>query len=639
MNKKILILFFLISAMSFGQRKSIADRYFKEYAYKKAVELYKSIYNKGDDSYLVISRLGDSYYYNSKFLKAEEWYEKLYDVYSDVIEPEHVFKYSQTLKSNGKVKESDDLLIKLNAIVGNDSRLRKLESNRNYFTEYTNKKKIFVNVNNLSVNTKYSDFGGFIFGEEFYYASTKPIDLNGNKIYKWNNQPHLNIYKAKQFFNIEKKYLEVKEEEVVKDIGSLYHDSNPVITSDGTTIYFTRTSSEKNKLKGGENKEANLKIYRGVKKEGKWTDIHPLPFNNDDYSIGHPALSTDEKTLFFVSNMPNGYGATDIYRVDILEGNNFSEPQNLGSDINTEGREMFPFIDEDNTLYFSSDGHLGLGALDVFKSKKKSNKFTKPTNLGVPINSPYDDFSFLINNKKNNGFFSSNRKGGEGDDDIYSFIVYSCKEDITGVISEKDTDKPIFNAIVKLIDKKGKVISEVKTNEGGSYSFEMIDCEKEFTVVASKEDYKNLKKVIKTASVDKVDMTADLQLESLIVKNEIIINPIYFAFDKFNVEDAAAYELEHIVSVMQNHPTMVIKIESHTDSRGEQSYNKLLSDKRAKSTKDYILSRGIAESRIESAIGYGEEQLLNDCDDKNQTKCSKEEHQKNRRSYFYIVKR
>ncbi|WP_422090127.1 OmpA family protein [Tenacibaculum ovolyticum] len=639
MNKKITLLFLFVIAVSFGQRKAIADKYYNEYSYKKSAELYEKIFNKGDDSYEVLSRLGDSYYYNSDFIASEKWYKELSKKHEDIINPEYIFKYAQSLKSNGKIEESDKWILKLKNKNKYNNSVKSLQNNLNYFTEYTKKKKVFVNINNLSINTKYSDFGGFVFNDDFYFASTKPDGANDKRLYRWNNQPHLNIYKAKEVFKTEEKVLDVEDQVKVVSVSSKYHESNAIITSNGNTMYFTRTNFDGKKLKGGDDEVAHLKIYKTEKVGEVWGEAIELPFNNDNYSVGHPALSIDEKVLYFVSDMPNGFGLTDVYKVNILDNNTFSTPENLGENINTEGREMFPFIDSKETLYFASDGHLGLGALDVFEAKKEGDTYTKPVNLGAPINGAYDDFSFIINNKRNNGFFSSNRKKGKGDDDIYSFIVYSCKEDVSGVVYEAKTNKPLNDVTVKLISEEGEVVAEKVTNKDGSYSFELVDCEKNFTVTASKIDYKKDQKTAKTLDVNKQLITQNLQLEPLIVENQIVINPIYFDFDKDNIRNDAAKELGHIITVMQNHPKMIIKIESHTDSRGKKEYNRLLSDRRAKSTKKYIVSKGILSSRIQSAIGYGEGQLLNDCDDDKSNKCSKEEHQKNRRSYFYILKK
>ena len=638
MKKIILFVFLITSVVSFGQRKYAADRYFKEFAYKKSAELYEVLYEKGDTSQLVISRLADSYYYNADFVKAEVWYEKLMQRFEKEETTKHYFRYAQVLKSNGKVEESDNWLLKIKEVKANDSRAIALDENEDYFVEYTNREKIYFNVHNVATNTKYSDFGGFIYDNKLYYASTKPLGLKKeDKLYEWNNQPFLNIYSSELKEIGDDKVLDISEAERLKDLTTNYHESNIVITNDGKTMYFTRDNFDGEELKGDEQRVTHLKIYKARKKYNKWVDVKELPFNTDNYSYGHPALSADEKTLYFVSDMANGFGETDIYKVAILEDDKYGEPINLGNKINTEGREMFPFVGTDNTLYFASDGHLGLGALDIFESKIKNEGYTNPINLGSPVNGPLDDFSFVINKERSKGFFSSNRKGGKGDDDIYSFLIFNCKEDIEGIVTNSRTGKPMLNVEVRLIDSEGNPVSKQITKEDGSYMFTKIDCENNFTVVASKEDFKDAQKEVKTIDVNNKLISVNLTLESLIIENQIVINPIYFDFDLSNIREDAEYELEHIVSVMKNHPKMVIKIESHTDSRGTKEYNKRLSSNRAISTRDYIISRGIASNRIKSALGFGESQLLNKCDDANQNKCSKEEHQKNRRSYFYIL--
>lgn len=639
MKRVLFICFLLISVLCNSQRKYAADRYFKELAYKKSAELYKVLYDKGDDSQLVISRLGDSYYYNTAPKEAEKWYKLLMDKYVDQVPTEYLFRYAQVLKSNGKIKESDLWLEKLKKVDGKDSRALELDNNRNYFVEYSNRKKTFVNVKNLSINTKYSDFGGFIHGDKLYYASTKPEGTKEEKkLYKWNNQPFLNIYKADEEIGDVEQGLEVSNPTRFSAVNSEYHESNAVISKDGKTLYFTRDNYDGDELKGDENRVTHLKIYKAEKVGDEWKNFKELPFNSDEFSCGHPALSSDGKTLYFVSDMPGGYGTTDIYSVSISENGDYGKPVNLGKTINTKSREMFPYVDEENTMYFASDGHLGLGALDIFESKISGSNFTKPVNLGSPVNSALDDFSFVISEDKSYGYFSSNRKGGKGDDDIYSFVIYRCKEDISGVVTDSKTGNPIGGAMVRLIDEKGQSINQQVTKNDGRYIFKDIACENNYTVAASKDDYRNDKKDTVTEDIDKKTIQADLTLESLIVEDQIIIKPIYFDFDLYNIREDAEYELEHIVTVMKNHPDMVIRIESHTDSRGTKEYNRTLSTNRAKSTRDYIISRGIAANRVESAIGYGEDRLLNDCDDANQKRCSEEEHQKNRRSYFYIVK-
>ncbi len=644
MKRVLFIYLFIVSISGYSQRRYAADRYFKEFAYKKAAELYKILYDKGDDSQLVISRLGDSHYYNTESLEAERWYKLLMERYENEVHPEYMFRYAQVLKSNGKVKESDLWLEKLKQTKQEDSRALALKDNRDYFAEYSNKKKTFVNVNNLSINTKYSDFGGFIYDSKLYYASTKPEGTKyDKKIYRWNNQPFLNIYTAEEQFNETNGNLILDNIMKFSDINTRYHESNAVLTNDGKNVYFTRDNYDGKQLGGNKNQIVHLKLYKAILKDnGRWEDIQELPFNNELYSCGHPALSSDGRTLYFVSDMPGGFGSTDIYQVFINVDGSYGNPVNLGNRINTEGREMFPYVDKENTMYFSSDGHLGLGALDIFESKVKERNFTKPVNLGTPVNSPLDDFSFVISDDKSHGYFSSNRAGGKGDDDIYSFMIYRCKGDIAGIITDSTTGIPISNVVVRLVDANGVSVNQQITGTDGCYVFKDIQCESNFTIAASENDYKNVQKKIITGDIEEKTITIDLFLESLTVETpkkepQIVINPVYFDFDLYNIRKDAEYELKHIVSVMKNHPGIVLGIESHTDSRGAKTYNRTLSANRAKSTKDYLISHGIAPNRITRAIGYGEDYLLNDCDDANQKRCTEEQHQKNRRSYFYII--
>ncbi len=633
--KRIILLFFLLfNIVLQGQRKYAADRYFKEFAYKKSAALYKRLYDKGDTSYLVLSRLGDSYYYTASYEKAEEVYEELTTIYKGTITSEHLFKYAQVLKINGKVKDSDTWLLKLKEVNSNDSRVLDLVSNKDYFITYTNMPKTYVHIHNISVNSKYSDFSGFLRENDFYFWSTRPNGKN-DELYSWNNQPYLNIYKSKQMSTDEAEAVDVDDTEKVVSINSKYHDSNLVITKDGETAYFTR-ANHRNGMSGVDKQgTAHLKLLKAKKSQDGWGDIKEVPFNNKSYSVGHPALSADEKTLFFVSDKPGGYGGTDLYKVSIEENGSFGKPENLGPRINTEGREMFPFLINEK-LFFASDGHIGLGALDIFESKLEGEEYGDPVNLGSPVNSSLDDFGFILNKEGTAGYFSSNRKGGKGDDDIYSFKIYHCKGGINGIVSNTRTGAPIGNVTVRLLNKKGEPVSEQKTQEDGSYAFAEVDCEKDFIVVASKDDYKSAQNNLTMADIDKEKLQSNLTIEPLIIESQIVINPIFFDYNSYQVREDATYELENVVSVMNSHQNMIIKIESHTDNRGSDKYNKKLSDQRAKATKDYIISRGIAPNRIESAKGYGESQPVKDC---SKQKCTETDHQENRRSYFYIVKK
>lgn len=631
-TKLIILIIALSSSFAFSQKK-VADKFFENFAFIKASELYEEAYNDGDDSEHILTRLGDCYYNNSESEKAVQWYGKAIEKYKN-INPEYIFKYIQSLKSVGNYEEANTWLKTFKEIQNDDRRVKDLDlTSLEKYNELASTEGVYVETTNLPLNTQYSDFGGYVQGDQFIFASTR----NGSKkVYKWNDEPYLDIYQASisttengpEIDNI----LPLESD----DINTDFHEATVAITNDGKTIYFTRDNVNKRKKLSYDRKgTSHLKIYKAELVDGTWQNIVELPFNDDVSSTGHPALSPDNNTLYFVSDREGGYGQTDIYKVNISTDGIYGNPENLGANINTEGREMFPFVDKDNMFYFSSDGFINLGLLDIFKSDVLNNPESKAENLGAPYNSGHDDFAYFLDAEKGTGFFSSNRPGGKGGDDVYSFGVYECKQTINGVARDSESLDLLPMVNVELIDETGKVINTVSTNDNGEYTFEDIDCNKKYTIRGSKPDYKDDLAEITTDNENGKETIADLSLIPLIKGNEIVINPIFFDFDKWNIRTDAAYELENIVAVMREHPKMVIKIESHTDSRGRDNYNMKLSDRRAKSTRDYLLSRSIGKERLESAIGYGETQLVNEC--ANRVKCTEEQHQENRRSKFIII--
>ena len=634
-NYLILILVFTVGT-SFAQKK-LADKFFKNYNYIKASELYKEALDEGDDSNHILSRLGDCYYNNSKSEEAVYWYGKATEKYD--IDSEHLYRYIQSLKSIGKYDEADSWTKKFIEIQNGDSRIKDYSFNNLQKHEALNalNEALAFTIKNLPINSKYSDFGSYIHNDILFYASPKGSETD--KEYGWNQEPFLDLFEVSvkdQDFEIE-----FGETNLIKSslINSDYHEASISITNDGKTMYFTRDNvNRKNKLNYDKKGTTHLKIYKATLINGSWENIKELPINDDVYSTGHPALSPDNKKLYFVSDRDGGLGQTDIYVVDILNNDKFSNPKNLGARINTEGREMFPFISKDSTLYYSSDGRLNLGLLDIFKSDIIKDRTSEPQNLGAPYNSGYDDFAFFMDtsNENSRSYLSSNRPGGKGNDDIYTIYSEACSQTIKGIAREKTSKEPLANVKVSLIDESGKIIEEIVTTANGEYEF-VLNCEKSYTILGKTLAYIDDQIHINTNNENRKVIEKDLHLESLIKGNQIVVKPIYFDYGKWDIRTDAKYELENIVDVLRVNQNMIIKIEAHTDSRGRDKYNLKLSDKRAKSTRDYILSRGIDSERIESAIGYGETELLNNCS--NGVKCSPEEHQLNRRSYFYIVKK
>jgi outer membrane protein OmpA-like peptidoglycan-associated protein len=643
MKAKFLILILtLFTGGLFAQRK-LADKFFEKYGYVKASELYEIAVKKGDSSEHVLTRLGDCYFNNSESKKAAFWYAIAANKY-DKISSEYIFKYIQTLKGVGDYVEADKWMKKLVALKNKEGSTIEYDSSNldKYNDLLSYDSKYIIEVENLPFNTELSDFGSYIRNNILFFASSE--STSSRKLYNWNKEPFLDLFQV----SVEEKGRSLKfgTPDFIKSskINSGYHEASIAITNDGKTMYFTRDNVKRNKKLDYDKKGiAHLKIYKATLVGDSWEDIKELPFNGEMFSTGHPALSPDNKKLYFVSDREGGFGETDIYEVDILAGGQvYSEPRNLGPTINTSRRELFPFIAKDSTFYFSSEGFVNLGLLDIYKSNYLKDSNAQPENLGAPVNSSQDDFAFYIDpsNENNRSYFSSNRPGGKGSDDIYSSIFYECKQEVKGIARDKQTNELLSNVTVELISESGKIVSTITTDKNGEYSFE-IDCQKQYSLRASKSGYESDVQSFATSAIDGEKHTVDLFLKNLLaVPCEIVINPIFFDFDKWNIRTDSQYDLENIVDIMRAYPNIKITIESHTDRRGTLKYNDKLSDRRAKSTRDYIISRGIGSERIVSAIGYGERRtLIGEQEiDAMPTREEKEAaHQKNRRSHFRIV--
>ncbi|MEN1785752.1 MAG: OmpA family protein, partial [Bacteroidota bacterium] len=397
------------------------------------------------------------------------------------------------------------------------------------------------------------------------------------------------------------------------------------------------------KLKSKE-RVKHLDIFVSHQEEsGEWGPAKEVAFNSVDYSNGHPVVSEDGKQLYFVSDMPGGFGNTDIYVVDIEEDGTYSDPKNLGPLVNSDRKEMFPSVTKEH-LYFASDRKSSLGGLDVYQSKlSESGEFERPMNMGEPFNSVKDDFSIMFKDDEV-GYFASNRLGGKGDDDIYYFEIERSTElnenqnAISGQVFDAITKEPLANATVQLFDIKNMVIVEVDTDDEGRFKLENLISNHNYMMNVSRDNYQEVQMPIITKENMPIDLTQDLMPADAVVGNEgakFKTEAVYFDFDKHQIRDDAKEELDRLAAYLVENSNLKIKIESHTDSRGRASYNKYLSERRAQASKDYLLAQGVAEDQIVSAIGYGEEMLLNDCVDN--SVCSRAAHQLNRRSEFIFV--
>lgn len=625
-----------------------ADTYFNKMWYAEAAELYEQALAKENKNYSrnILEKAADAHYFNTDMEKAYHWYDILYKNYGKEMSEDNMFKYAHSLKGTGNYGRAKRLMRLYNRKMKDadiDVDNPKALPNEIVLDNILGAEQDFE-LKNLSINTKYSDFSPMFLGSnQVVFSSAKDSSVFRTRKYKWNDQPFLDLYVAQ----INKRSQDLKDAiKFSKKINTKYHEASVAFSPDNETMYFTRNNYGK-KLKRDKQGINHLKIYKSNKVDGEWTEAYEVGFNSDTYSTGHPALSPDGKQLYFVSDMPGSIGKTDIFVVDVMDDGSFSEPRNLGPGVNTERREMFPFFNG-NKLFFASDGHTGLGGLDIFETTFDSEEgFGEVVNMGKPINSNKDDFSYIVNKDNAKGFFASNRDGGKGDDDIYSFKrpeiekIPVNKNAIAGVVTELMTGDLMPRALVELLDENGIKLKETLTEEDGSFMFEDLEGNIKYNVKIGKSGFVDNEKQVATKDNEEVNVAFSMKrLEEMIAVEEgikkIKTEMIYFGFDKANIRPEAAKELDKLVSIMKEYPGMAIKIESHTDSRGSRVYNEYLSDKRAKSTRDYIIAQGIAADRIESAVGYGESRLLNECD--GTVRCTEADHLLNRRSEFIIVK-
>ena len=617
---------------------ALADKKYENFAYIDAIKTYEKVAKKGYKSEEMFQKLGNSYYFNSELEKAAKWYGELFAMNSDQ-ESEYYYRYAQSLKSIGENDKSNEILEKFYQKAGNENRAKLFEKNKNYLEKIKENSGRYQ-VEDAGINSKYSDYGSSIYKNQLIFSSSRDTGSLGQRKHKWTGQYFSNLY-----------YSELGEEMTTGKIGKLqkiinskFHEATPIYTKDGNTMYFTRNNFLDGKRGRNDNKVTLIKIYKASLENGKWTKISELPFDSNYYSTAHPVLSPDEKTMYFSSDMPGTLGQSDLFKVKLNEDGTFGTPENLGNTINTEGRETFPFVTDENELYFATDGYPGLGGLDVFVSKINADgSFDEVQNVGDGVNSPKDDFAYLIDTKTRRGFFTSNREGGQGYDDIYKFLEtrkLKCEQELYGIVTDLASSQVLPDTKIILFDNQFNIINTTFSDPKGYYAF-AVDCGKSYNVRASKEDYTTKEQKV-TIKKENGKTNLPIALEKAVCKVAVGddlgkcfgIKMIYFDFDKSDIRVEAALDLEKILDVMNQYPLMKLDIRSHTDSRGTSKYNEALSDRRAKSTINWLVKNGVKANRL-IGKGYGENLLVNKCSDG--VECTEEEHQLNRRSEFIIT--
>ena len=531
----LLIVFTIQFVQAQQQDLQRANRLFEKTYYSEAIPLYEKISLK-NQSIEVIQNLGDCYYYTNQYDKANAQYSLL--IQSKGLSEDFYFKYAQTLKATGKYTDADAVIRNYYQSSNNKTAVEKLDKDIKSLSNVTAIGERFEIVN-LALNTLNSEFGGVVFGDNLIFAAVKKKPNLFDKTYKWNNEGYLNLV------SIPLKNVNAKDSVVnyfSKELKSPMHESNVVFTKDGKTMYFTRNNYSNGKRGKDTNKISNIQIYRAELLNDKWTNIVSLPFNSAEYSVEHPALSPDEKTLYFASDMPGTIGSFDIFSVSI-DGLTYGVPTNLSENINTPKREQFPFVSKNNQLYFSSNGLEGYGALDIFVSDIHNNSYSKASNVGLPVNSAYDDFAFYMDSDTKDGYFSSDRPNGIGKDDIYSFketkelLIEDCKQYIAGIITDTDSHLALENATVILKNTDNIELERTTTATDGKFSFS-IACESKYSLLVSKDNYtENSKSLVISKERNKTN-DGSMEIRSL----EIIKKEEQLVAEKLKAAELAALE-------------------------------------------------------------------------------------------------
>nr|WP_299383869.1 OmpA family protein [Allomuricauda sp.] len=626
-----------MTAQSTVQKR--ADQLFYKFAYAKAIPEYEKMVT-GKNAVHAYQRLAECYLMLRDFEKALPYFKRF------INEPEtptnYYFKYAMALKSSGQEKESAKWLKRYKKFHKNDARVKQFLKDGNLASVVFNSRERYE-VEPVHFNTRYSEFGAFVHDGQLYFSSSRK-EVASEDIYGWNNESWLDIFHVTEgsTMDVPRKFK--------GEINSKFHESSLVFSTDyknDTIVYFTRNSYFQNKesffTKKKEDKNIeklnNLKIYKGEKVDGVWKVTRNLKTNADHYSNGHPTVNSSRTLLYFASDRPGGYGGTDIYYCKIHPRGGVGLPVNAGPIINTPGNEMFPYINNEGQLFFSSDGHVGFGQLDVFATIMDEEGVIKDViNLGKPLNSEKDDFGYYALDNGVDGYVSSNRNGGMGSDDIYRFKFIPSLM-LEGTVTDAVNLQPLDSVTISLYDQKtGELVQQTVTNDQGRYEM-FVNRGQNYLIEAVRKTHPHKHVYFSTQTVQRVTktMVQNIELEPVMdVKVLAGLNKIYFDFNKSDIRPDAARELDKVVKLMsETYPEMVIRLESHTDPVGSHSYNDKLSERRAKSTYEYLIAHGIPRHRIISYKGYGKRKLINDCNGLED--CDQEQLELNRRTEFPVV--
>ena len=610
----------LSSCVNYHTRKG--NDYYDYINYAPAIEHYQKVYAKTQDSGIEL-KLADAYFKTSKLDSAEALYTR--SISRGSTNPVTRFEYGKVLMANGKHRKAVNEFKEYLKVYPSDVTAKMLLASCNSVIERYRDTTLFT-LKPILEDQFVNSFSIVEYRNGAVFAADKVV-FAGRKQNPWTGNSYLELYQMEK--DVEGNWL---SPELLKgDINGRFHEGPATFSKDGNTVYFTRSNYFKRKMVVNEQEENNLKIFKATLINGEWKNLEEFPFNSDDYSCGHPTLSESGKLMYFVSDMPGGTGGTDLY-VTTLKDGKWTQPVNLGPEVNTSGNEMFPYIHSDGSLYFSSDAHNSMGGLDVFITTHNGTRWLKPENLNYPLNSIKDDFGFSLNRDDNTGFVSSSRTKS---DKMYSFEKHAPTFTLYGRARKKGTQTPVEGVIVEITNSATGKVTSVVSDKTGNFKLK-LDTESEYNLYCTKFGCFSKTDNISTKGLKySEDFYADFEVEEIVIDKPIVLENIYYDFDKWDIRTDAAVELDKLVRVLMDNPKLEIEMGSHTDCRGSDQYNLVLSDKRARAAVLYLISRGIDSTRL-TWKGYGETVHVNKCEDGVQ--CTEEEHQDNRRTEFKVKK-
>lgn len=598
MNKPIILIFTLVLLLpvALSGQKQKTERAYAAYeagSYYEAIDFFKDVYSKTRDKQVkaeMVFMVSECYRLINDPKNAELWYKRA--VKSAFPKPDAQYWLAESTKKLGRYPQAIEEFRKYRQLVPGDPRTDQQIRACELAMQWQASPESYNTEELKEVNSRYSDFSPS-FGRDdhglLWFTSSRD-DAQGNKEHGATGESFTDIFETR----LDKKG-KWSTPVPVDFMNSEFEDGTPSFSSDFTEVYFTRCEAGKREKKG-------CVIMYSTREGTSWSKPEQLELLADSLVAAHPSISDDGQTLYFVSDIPGGMGGKDIYRSNRTSpGSPWSRPENLGTDINTRGNELFPCIRDNGTLFFASDGHIGMGGLDIFRATPQAGNSWIVNNMRPPINSPADDFGITFEKGAEKGIFSSSRKE-RGADDLYMFEMPPLLFSITGLVKDEKSGQPVQGASVQLIASDGANM-QTETGNAGDFKFSLRP-EVDYIFLASKRGFLNGKEKETTRGQDKSrEFMATILLTP--IDRPIELPNIFYDFGKWDLRPESMVSLDKLIETLNDNPNVTIELMSHTDSRDTEEYNMDLSQKRAQSVVNYLIGKGIASDRL-TARGYGE---------------------------------